>query len=76
MRDPDVAELLVPRDYPIGTKRLCVDTDYYATFNRDNVTLVDVRQAPIEAITPRGLRTRGRRSTRSTASCSPPASTP
>ena len=42
----------------MGTKRLCVDTDYYDTFNRENVTLVDVRKAPIEAITPRGVRTR------------------
>ena len=58
VRDQAVAELLVPRDYPVGTKRMCVDTDYYATFNRDNVTLVDIRKAPIEAITPRGLRTR------------------
>jgi cation diffusion facilitator CzcD-associated flavoprotein CzcO len=58
VRDPAVAEMLSPRDYPVGTKRLCVDTDYYDTFNRDNVTLVDVRRAPIEAITPRGLRTR------------------
>ena len=58
VRDPAVADALSPRDYPVGTKRLCVDTDYYATFNRDNVTLVDVRTAPIEAITPRGLRTR------------------
>ena len=58
VRDPAVADLLSPRDYPVGTKRLCVDTDYYATFNRDNVTLVDVRAAPIEAITPRGVRTR------------------
>jgi cyclohexanone monooxygenase len=48
---------LTPRDYPIGTKRICVDTDYYETFNRDNVTLVDVRKAPIEAITPTGPRT-------------------
>jgi len=37
---------------------MCVDTDYYATFNRDNVTLVDLRQAPIQAITARGVRTR------------------
>jgi cyclohexanone monooxygenase len=58
VRDPAVAELLTPRDYPLGTKRLCVDTDYYATFNRDNVTLVDVRRSPIQAITPHGLRTR------------------
>jgi cyclohexanone monooxygenase len=57
VRDPAVADLLCPRDYPLGTKRLCVDTGYYATFNRDNVTLVDVRTAPIEAITPTGVRT-------------------
>src|SRR5207245_1237704 len=43
--------------YPFGTKRLCVDTDYFETFNRDNVTLVDVKRAPIEEITPTGLRT-------------------
>ena len=58
VRDAAVAEALVPRDYPIGTKRLCVDTNYYDTFNRDNVTLVDIRTVPIEAITPHGLRTR------------------
>jgi cyclohexanone monooxygenase len=59
VRDPAVAELLCPRTYPLGTKRLCVDTGYYATFNRDNVTLVDVSRAPIEAITPKGVRTGG-----------------
>jgi cation diffusion facilitator CzcD-associated flavoprotein CzcO len=58
VRDPDVAETLSPRHYPVGTKRLCVDTDYYETFNRDNVTLIDLRRTPIEAITPHGLRTR------------------
>ena len=58
VRDPAVAETLSPRHYPVGTKRLCVDTDYYDTFNRDNVTLIDLRTAPIEAITPAGLRTR------------------
>jgi len=57
VRDPAVAEALSPRDHPIGTKRLPLDTDYYDTFNRDNVTLVDVRKDPIEAITPDGLRT-------------------
>jgi len=60
VRDPAVAEKLVPQHYPIGTKRLCVDTDYYATFNRDNVTLVDLKAAPIEKITPTGLETRDR----------------
>jgi cyclohexanone monooxygenase len=57
VRDPKVAELLAPKDYPVGTKRMCVDTHYYETYNRDNVTLVDIRRAPIEAITPEGLRT-------------------
>lgn len=58
-RIPEIAEKLVPKTYPIATKRMCVDTDYYATFNRDNVTLVDITAAPIEAITPTGLRTAG-----------------
>jgi cyclohexanone monooxygenase len=57
VRDPAVADALCPTDYPLGTKRLCVDTDYYATFNRDNVTLVDLRKTPLLAITPRGVRT-------------------
>ncbi len=57
VRDPAVAQLLTPKDYPIGTKRICVDTDYFDTFNRDNVTLVDVRHVPIKAIMPDGLRT-------------------
>jgi len=57
--DPAVAELLCPKDHPFGTKRLCVDTDYYETYNRENVTLVDIRHAPIEEITSRGLRTGG-----------------
>jgi cyclohexanone monooxygenase len=58
VRDPAVAERLMPTDYPIGTKRICLDTDYFETFNRDNVTLVDVRSAPVAAITRDGLRTR------------------
>jgi cyclohexanone monooxygenase len=57
VHDPAVAEALFPNDFPLGTKRICVDTDYYDTFNRDNVTLVDLRGEPIEAITPRGVRT-------------------
>jgi cyclohexanone monooxygenase len=55
--DPEVAERLSPRNHPFGTKRPCLDTDYYATYNRDNVTLVDVRSTPIVAITPTGIRT-------------------
>jgi cyclohexanone monooxygenase len=55
VRDPKLAELLSPR-YIIGCKRLCVDTDYWATFNRSNVTLVDVRETPITAITRAGIK--------------------
>jgi cyclohexanone monooxygenase len=55
--DQEVAELLSPYTYPFGTKRPCLDTGYFATFNRPNVTLVDVRAEPIEAVTTSGLRT-------------------
>ncbi len=58
VKDPNVAEELCPSGYAIGTKRLPIDTDYFATYNRDNVTLVNVRKAPIEEITPTGLRTK------------------
>jgi cyclohexanone monooxygenase len=57
VRNPAVADLLCPKDYPIGTKRLCLDLDYFETFNRDNVTLVDVKTHPIREITATGLRT-------------------
>jgi len=52
---PAVADLLVPTDHPLGAKRPCVDTDYFETFNRDNVELVDIRAAPIEGITEKGI---------------------
>src|SRR5919106_1189859 len=55
--DSEVAERLSPRNHPFGTKRPCLDTNYYATYNRDDVTLVDVRSTPIVAITPTGVRT-------------------
>jgi len=57
VRDPDTAERLLPRGYPFGSKRVCVESGYYDAFNRDNVALVDLRETPIEAITPTGLRT-------------------
>ena len=60
VKDPGRAELLAPTSHPIGTKRICVDTDYYLTYNRANVDLVDVRDAPIEAVTPDGLRAGGK----------------
>jgi cyclohexanone monooxygenase len=55
--DPSVAELLIPNDHPIGTKRICTDTNYFQTFNRPNVKLVSVRDTPIESITPTGITT-------------------
>lgn len=58
VQDPETAELLCPKDHPIGAKRLCVDTDYYETFNRPNVTLLDARSDPIQEFTPTGVRTR------------------
>jgi cyclohexanone monooxygenase len=57
VRDRRVAEILAPKDHPIGTKRICVDTGYYETYNRPNVTLVNLRETPIASITPTGLRT-------------------
>ena len=60
VRDQTVAELLCPQDHPYGSKRPPIDTGYYETFNRENVTLVDVRRDPIQEITPTGLRTAAR----------------
>ena len=57
VRDPRTAEALAPKDHPIGTKRICVDTNYFATYNRPNVTLVNLRETPLEAITETGVRT-------------------
>ena len=59
VRDPEVAEMLKPRTYPFGTKRVPLDTNYYATFNRPNVTLVDLRRTPLEEITEAGITTSG-----------------
>jgi cation diffusion facilitator CzcD-associated flavoprotein CzcO len=55
--DPDVADLLIPTDHPIGTKRICTDTNYFQTFNRPNVNLVSVRKTPITSIDATGINT-------------------
>ena len=55
VEDRKSAELLCPNDHPIGTKRLILDTNYYETYNRDNVNLVDIRSNPIERFTETGL---------------------
>ncbi len=59
VRDPKLAALLSPRSF-VGCKRICLDTDYYATYNRPNVTLVDIGDAPVDEITRTGLRSGGR----------------
>jgi cation diffusion facilitator CzcD-associated flavoprotein CzcO len=59
VKDPAVAERLTPRDYPLGAKRICVDTDYWQTFNRPNVTLVELHEDPVERIEATGVRLAG-----------------
>jgi cyclohexanone monooxygenase len=58
--DPQTAKLLQPNNHPIGSKRICIDTEYFAAFNRSNVTLVDIRSNPIEEITVNAVRTGGK----------------
>jgi cation diffusion facilitator CzcD-associated flavoprotein CzcO len=58
VRDPATADKLANIDHPYAAKRPPIDTDYFETFNRDNVTLVDVRADPIVEISPKGIRTR------------------
>jgi len=58
--DAGNALALTSQPYPVGAKRMCLGTDYYETFNRDNVELVDLRSSPIESVTPTGIRTTDR----------------
>jgi cation diffusion facilitator CzcD-associated flavoprotein CzcO len=55
--DPDIADLLIPADHPIGTKRICTDSNYFQTFNKPNVSLISVRKTPIESIDATGINT-------------------
>ena len=57
VKDPETAEKLLPTDHPFGSKRPLIDTDYFETYNRENVDLVDIRHSPIQEITPKGIRT-------------------
>jgi len=60
VENPTTAKLLQPNNHPIGTKRICIDTEYFSTFNRPNVTLVDIKSNPIEEITANAVRTGGK----------------
>jgi len=57
VKDKQTADDLTPKAFPYATKRPCIDTDYYETYNRDNVSLVNLRRTPIEAITENGIET-------------------
>jgi cation diffusion facilitator CzcD-associated flavoprotein CzcO len=59
VKDPKVAEKLIPRNHGFGTRRLPLETFYYEVYNRDNVELVDITETPIERITPAGIKTSG-----------------
>jgi cation diffusion facilitator CzcD-associated flavoprotein CzcO len=55
--DPAVAERLIPTDHPIGTKRICTDSNYFQTFNQPNVSLISVRSTPIDSVDATGINT-------------------
>ena len=57
VQDKQTADDLTPKAFPYATKRPCIDTDYYETYNRDNVSLVNLRRTPIEAINETGIET-------------------
>jgi cation diffusion facilitator CzcD-associated flavoprotein CzcO len=57
VKDPVVAEKLCPKDHPFGSKRIPLESGYYEVYNQDNVLLVDVRETPIERVTPKGIKT-------------------
>ena len=56
VKDPKVAEKLIPRNHGFGTRRLPLETFYYEVYNQDNVELVDIAETPIERITPKGIK--------------------
>lgn len=57
VKDPEVRDRLTPKGYPIGTKRICTDSGFYDVFNRDDVTLVSLKEDPIEEVVPEGIKT-------------------
>jgi len=57
VKDPKVAEKLIPTNHGFGTRRVPLETRYYEVYNQPNVELVDIRETPIERITPKGIKT-------------------
>ena len=57
VKDPAVAEKLIPKNHGFGTRRLPLETRYYEVYNQPNVKLVDINETPIERITPAGIKT-------------------
>jgi cation diffusion facilitator CzcD-associated flavoprotein CzcO len=57
VKDPKVAEKLIPKNHGFGTRRVPLETRYYEVYNQPNVQLVDIKETPIERITPTGIRT-------------------
>jgi cation diffusion facilitator CzcD-associated flavoprotein CzcO len=57
VKDPKVAEKLIPKDHGFGTRRVPMETNYYEVYNQPNVQLVDIKETPIERITPTGIKT-------------------
>jgi cation diffusion facilitator CzcD-associated flavoprotein CzcO len=60
VKNPKIAEKLIPRNHGFGTRRLPLETFYYEVYNRDNVELVDITETPIERVTPEGIKTSDR----------------
>ncbi|HEY1795861.1 MAG TPA: NAD(P)/FAD-dependent oxidoreductase [Stellaceae bacterium] len=61
VKDPAVAEKLIPKNHGLGTRRVPLETGYYEVYNQPNVELVDINETPIERITPTGIKTSDRK---------------
>ena len=59
VKDPELAEKLSPRTYPVASKRMCVDTGYFEVYNQENVELIDIHEKPIEGFTAKGIKAGG-----------------
>src|SRR5438477_8948866 len=58
VKDPAVAEKLIPKNHGFGTRRVPLESGYYEVYNQPNVKLVDINETPIERVTPAGIKTR------------------